>query len=103
MRVRIRMGESYTPDWSAKGTERVMQNVMNLTQLVRYEVAYNRTLGIEPRLIDRPTPEIQALYAAALTELIRANEPRATVLRIDRISAGEAGEIHYEVVLDIVA
>lgn len=103
MQISIRTDETYTPDWAARGARRVVQNVINLAQLVRYEVAYNRTLGIAPGLIDRSAPDAEALYAAALTELIRTNEPRATVLRIDQVAAGTAGEIHYEVVLDIVS
>jgi hypothetical protein len=97
--VKICTAGSSLPDWRAKGQERILQNIRNLTVLARYEVAYNRTLGLSPDLVDLSLPELEARYAAELTELIEDNEPRAVVREISGFTASPKGEISCEVVI----
>ena len=100
MPVIIKTVRDDLPDWHKKGKDRVIQNVQNLTALIRYEVAYNRTLGLPPGLTDLPAGELEARYAAELTELIEANEPRAVVQEVSRGATTPDGEITFEVVID---
>lgn len=100
MTVKICTAGSALPDWKAKGQERILQNIRNLTALTRYEVAYNRTLGLSPDLADLPLRELEARYAAELTELIEDNEPRAVVREVSGFTASPEGEISCEVVID---
>ncbi len=100
MAVNIRLAGDAVPDWKAKGRERILQNVRNLTALTRYEVAFNRTLGLSPDLIDLPFRELEARYTAELTELIEDNEPRAVVREIASLTVSPEGEINCEVVID---
>ena len=100
MAVTVVVGEEYLPDWTKKGRERILQNIRNLTALTRYEVAYNRTIGLSPDLTDLPTRELEARYAAELTELIEENEPRAVLREISGFSVSPDGEIICEVVID---
>lgn len=103
MAVKITMaGQLTTPDWMARGQERILQNIRNLTALSRYEVAFNRTLGLSPDLTDLPLPQLEARYAAELTELIEENEPRAMVREISGFTVSPEGEICCEVVIDFV-
>ena len=102
MRLTLRTNDVYGPDWGAKGIDRVIQNVRNLMALTRYEVAYNRTLGVNPDLIDLPATEFLARYPAEVMELVGYNEPRAKVLSVNNVGADEAGNYIFEVVLDIV-
>lgn len=89
-------------DWGARGVPRVVQNVRNLCQIYRYEIAYDRTLGIDPAIIDRPLDEASALFAAMVADLIERKEPRAKVLQVDYHGATLGGQLDFEVVLDIV-
>lgn len=93
-------GQSAALDWKARGRERVLQNIRNLTALCRYEVAFNRTLGLSPELTDLPLPKLEARYAAELVELIEENEPRALVREISGFTVSPEGEICCEVVID---
>ena len=102
MAVTLSIADGAIPDWAKRGQERILQNVRNLTALTRYEVAYNRTQGLSPELIDLPAGELEARYAAELTELIEENEPRAAVREITGFSVSSDGEINCEVVIDFV-
>ena len=92
--------ETAALDWKARGRARILQNVRNLTSLTRYEVAFHRTLGLSPDLIDLPVRELEARYAAELTELIEDNEPRAVIREISGLTVSPEGEINCEVVID---
>ena len=100
MAITIRAGGESLPDWKKRGRERILQNVQNLTALTRYEVAYNRTLGLSPDLLDLPAGALEARYAAELTELIEDNEPRAVVRELSGFSVSPKGEVICEVVID---
>lgn len=103
MRVTIDTDTPYAPDWSAAGAARVVQNVRNLLGLLRYDVAYNRTLGLPVELTDLPLQEVTARYAAEAAQLIEDNEPRASIVSVNRKSVTDDGEIIFEVVMDVVA
>ena len=103
MRITIDTGENYAPDWAARGTARVVQNVRNLLGLLRYDVAYNRTLGLPVELTDLPLQEVTAQYAAEVAQLIEDNEPRASIISVTRKGVTDEGEIIFEVVMDVVA
>lgn len=103
MRITIDTGSSYAPDWAATGAARVCQNVRNLLGLLRYNVAYNRTLGLPVELTDLPLQEVTAQYAAEAAQLIEDNEPRASIVSVTRKGVTDEGEIIFEVVMDVVA
>lgn len=101
--MHIKITPQTSIDWSAKGHERIVQNVCNLLSLYRYEVAYNRTLGMDPQLIDLPQSILSARYAAEVVRLIESGEPRAKVINVEMKGASADGLINYEVVIDIVS
>jgi len=69
-------------DWSAKGKDRIVQNVLNIMRTYKGEVAYNRALGISPDVIDKPADEVQAIIADDLSARIELDEPRAQLLSV---------------------
>ena len=88
-------------NWAASGTDRVVQNVLNLISLIRYEVAYNRTLGISPDIVDRPSDEAAAAYISEIVRVVEQNEPRATIQEIAYTGTTPTGEMNIRVVMDI--
>lgn len=86
-------------NWGATGQERVAQNVRNLMNTFRYEIAYDRTLGLPREAVDKPGPQAAAILQVELAQLIARYEPRA---RVSDITCGFAadGSLIMEVVLE---
>lgn len=94
--------QEQTPlDWSASGVKRVLQNVANLLRLIRYDVAFNRTLGMDPALPDRRPAEAVPLYIQEVYRLVESNEPRARVVSVEMESLTPQGQANMKVVLEI--
>lgn len=87
-------------DWTAKGHQRIVQNVANLISTWRYEVGYDRTKGLDPSIKDLPINKASALYVAEVFRIVETYEPRAKVISVIPISS-ENGEMDFEVVIDI--
>lgn len=88
-------------NWAAKGNERILQNVANLLSTYRYEVAYNRGLGLPVDLIDLPIQVQRARLTTAVIELISVYEPRATVKEVSIQGIDQNGNISCKVVVEI--
>lgn len=87
--------------WGTKGNNRIIQNIVNLLQTRKYEVAYDRTLGLSGNFIDKPVDEAIALATAEITDLILQYEPRATLVEVLHVGNDEDGNIQLKVVVDI--
>lgn len=87
-------------NWQAKGQERTLQNVINLLNTFRYEVAYDRTLGLD-RDVDGPIDEVAAQKTNEIIELIEENEPNAVVKRVEFVGIDDDGNMAFKVVVDI--
>lgn len=87
--------------WGTKGNDRIVQNIVNLLQTRKYEVAYDRTLGLSGDFIDKPAGEAIALATAEITDLILQREPRATLLEVLHAGTDQDGNIQLKVVVDI--
>jgi len=101
MEYTINSSHPITLDFRAKGNERILQNVYNLINTFRYEVAYNRTMGIDPTIFDKPKDIAAALYSAEVFRLISDYEPRATVKSVNYIDIDDDGNMSFEVVVEI--
>lgn len=86
-------------NWSAKGVERILQNIGNLLNTFRYEVAYDRVLGRDPAISDKPFEQAVPALIAETYELIEEYEPRVNLK--DVTITKEDGEIQIEVVVGI--
>lgn len=87
-------------NWSAKGIERKAQNILNLISTFRYEVAYNRTLGINPEITDKPVQMAVALYTAEVHRIIQENEPSIRISSIEVRGITADGNIDALVVIE---
>jgi len=88
-------------DFGAKGNERILQNVYNIINTFRYEVAYNRTMGIDPTIFDKPADIAAALYSAEVFRIVPDYEPRAEVKAVNFVGVDEDGNMSFEVVVEI--
>lgn len=86
-------------NWNAKGNERILQNVVNVLNTYRYEIAYDRILGRDPNNIDKPLVQTRDNLVAETYELIQTYEPRAKIKNVE-IMQGEDGPI-IKAVVDI--
>lgn len=88
-------------NWAAKEAERIVQNVYNLINTWRYEIAYNRIKGIDPSLLDKPADVAAALYTAEVYRMVAEYEPRATVKEVIYLGVDSDGHMQFKVVVDI--
>lgn len=78
--------DSSTPitlNWTAKGTERIVQNIFNILNTYKYEVAYNRDFGMSPEMIDADTETMKSIIMEDLFDNISKYEPRAILKSVD--------------------
>lgn len=87
-------------NWNAKGHERIIQNVVNILNTVRYEVAYDRVMGRDTNHLDKNFNEIKSLLIAETYDLIEEYEPRAKIENV-HINQLETGEVNIKVVIEI--
>ncbi len=76
-------------NWSAKGRERILQNISNLLNTYRYEVAYDRILGRDPANIDKPIDKIIPVIISETYDLIQEYEPRVKIKNVEVIQNSE--------------
>jgi phage baseplate assembly protein W len=88
-------------DWAAAGVARIAQNVRNLISTFRYEVAYDRTLGIDPALLDKPAETAAAQYIAEVYRVVSLYEPRAMVKDVRFTGVDTDGNMQFQVVVEI--
>jgi hypothetical protein len=80
-------------------SQRVLLNCANLIGIVEGEVIGDRTLGIDPTIIDRPLMSARSLLYGDISDLIADREPRAIV---ETIRLSEAtGEVNMKVVVSV--
>lgn len=88
-------------NWAAKGAERIIQNVYNLINTWKYEVAYHRTMGMSTAFLDKPYNTAAALYVSEVYKIVSAYEPRAEVKDVKISSIDNDGNIGFKVVIEI--
>ncbi|WP_069997746.1 hypothetical protein [Cellulosilyticum sp. I15G10I2] len=101
MLYEIDTSQEFKLDWTAKDTQRTLQNVRNLISTWRYEVAYDRTKGLDPNILDMPFDDAVALYVAEVYRLIETYEPNATVQSVTPIGLDSFGNISLKVVIEV--
>ena len=93
--------KNFILDWNVSGINRIAQNVFNLITTWKYEVAYDRTLGLNGSFIDKPLPIAVAQATAQIYDIVAEREPRATIKSIDFKTIDDTGNLELEVVVDI--
>lgn len=87
-------------DWTAKGSARKAQNILNLINTWRYDVAYNRVMGLNPDILDKPFSIASALYIADIYRLIQEYEPGVVVKSVQITKIDPGGNIEALVVIE---
>jgi predicted component of type VI protein secretion system len=87
--------------WASKGNDRIIQNIINLLNTRKYEVAYDRTLGLSGDFIDKPSDEAIAIITTEISDLISTREPRAELIEVLNAGADADGNMKFRVVVDI--
>lgn len=88
-------------NWNAKGSARILQNVANLLNTFRYEIAYARTIGINPDWFNKPAKQAASIITNSIMNLLSMREPRVKVKRVKYLGITEDGNISMKVVIEI--
>lgn len=99
--MKVKLYSKSQIDWSAKGTDRVLQNVMNLLKTKMYEVPFLRYMGIDPDLIDKRQQEVEIDLRINVKEMIETYEPRATFIDLTIEGVDENGDLIYYVEVEV--
>lgn len=86
-------------DWGVTGDERIVQNARNILRTRMYEVPFMRDLGINSDFIDAASHKIKTEFITHITEVIEANEDRASVKDVRLESCGDNGD--YVIAVDL--
>ena len=80
---------TYLPWFEARGKDRIIQNIKNIINTYKYEVAYMRGFGMSPEAIDSDVETMKTIITEDLLNNIKEYEPRATLksLTVKEISA----------------
>lgn len=99
--VTINTAQETALNWGAKGTDRKVQNVLNIMRTYQGEVAYNRPLGISSDIIDKPIDDVRAIIAADLANNIEQNVQGVNIVSIDVSEAPETGDFIFIVKIEV--
>ncbi len=95
------IGTARSPiDWNVRGTARIAQNAQNLLCTWMYEVAYERTKGVDPRIVDLPFEQAKIKMKSEIYRVIGTYEPLAEIKDIF-VDGTNIGDMRVEVALDI--
>lgn len=86
-------------NWNAKGTERILQNINNVLNTIKYEVPYDRLMGRNPENLDGVLAKKKNILIEETYDLINTYEPRAKVNSVE-IKEGDNLEIKVVVSID---
>ena len=92
---------SNLPWGKAKGTDRIIQNVKNILNTYKYEVAYNRNLGISPDILDKDVETMKSIIMEDLFDNIKQYEPRAKLKAVDIKEITADGAISAVITIEI--
>ncbi|MBN1045456.1 hypothetical protein DVW08_08805 [Clostridium botulinum] len=84
MTYEVYSNQSYI-NWNAKGDERILQNVSNILNTLKYELPYDRLMGRNPDNLDKPLNKIQNKLIEETYDLINTYETRANIKEVDII------------------
>ena len=85
MKYEVYSGKEVCINWNVKGNERIVQNVNNILNTIKFELPYDRLFGRDPKNIDKPLNKTRNAYIEETYDLINTYEPRAVVESVDII------------------
>lgn len=97
----IELGKQDPVNWNAAGTDRIVQNVMNLCRLFLYEVPYARLMGLDKGMLHKPATVIESELAGKIAELLDRYEPRAKLKKLEYHGINETGDLAFRMVIEV--
>ena len=70
------------PWFGASGTDRIIQNIKNIVNTYKHEVAYMRGFGMSPDAIDKDVETMRGIITEDLLDNIKEYEPRAKLISV---------------------
>ncbi len=101
MQVEINTSLAQEIDWGATGVKEIVQNVINIIRTMKYEVAYDRTLGINGDFQDKPLKQAIPLVISRIYDEVSKREPRSTVKDVSFVDVDNDGNMNFKVVIEI--
>lgn len=104
MEYEVYTNKSYI-NWNAKGDERILQNVNNILNTFKDEVAYDRLMGRNPDNLDKTLEKVKNQIIEETFTLVSTYETRAKVKEADVVyELDENGDKYpvIKVVIEIV-
>ena len=89
------------PWFEAKGTDRIIQNIKNIVNTYKCEVAYMRGFGMSPDAIDKDVETMRGIITEDLLDNIKEYEPRATLVSVEVTEITEDGGVIAVVQIEI--
>lgn len=82
MEYEVFSNKSYI-NWNAKGDERILQNVNNILNTFKDEIAYDRLMGRDPDNLDKSLEKVRNKIIEETFILVSNYETRANVKEVD--------------------
>ncbi|WP_438449472.1 hypothetical protein [Gorillibacterium sp. sgz5001074] len=101
MEVTLQTTSAPDIDWGATGAAEIVQNVRTLISTFKYEVAYDRTLGIRPDFLDMPQQLAVTRAVAEIYAVVEEREPRARLKDVSFDGVDEDGTMNFKVVMEV--
>ena len=89
------------PWFEAKGTDRIIQNVQNIVNTYKYEVAYMRGFGMSPEAVHTDVETMKSIITEDLLDNIREYEPRAKLISVTVTEISADGRVVAVVQIEI--
>lgn len=85
----------------SSGKDRIVQNIVNILNTYKYEVAYNRNLGISPDILDTDVETMKGIIIENLYDNIAKYEPRARLISVNIKEVTADGHISAAVQIEV--
>ncbi|BCJ98119.1 hypothetical protein [Anaerocolumna chitinilytica] len=89
-------------DSNLSESERIKKNVLNLLNIRKNEVCFDRDMGVSADYIDKTENKITSLMLTEIQEMLSEKEPRAAVSVGNLITFNENGEYSFKAVISSV-
>lgn len=97
MEYEVTSNSNYKINWNATDTERVLQNVNNILNIIKNEIPYKREMGRDISNLDRAIINIKEILIEETFDLINKYEPRA---RVEEVSVSDDKVIRVVIEVD---
>lgn len=74
-------------NWNAKGTERIIQNVENILNMIKHEIPYSREMGRDPKNLDLSLDLNKFELIEETYDLLEKYEPNVKVEDVNVLSS----------------